>query len=355
MIDYVKGFVVKFANDWVTNLAAMLAYNLLMSLFPIILALLSIVGFVVHDHRQQEDLINQVLVIFPADARTTINLNQMLSTVHHNAGFLFALSLVAFLWIGGNLFGTMENAFGVIYRIKGRDLFRQKIMCLGMIFIFAVLVPAMIVASSLLEFASGPHDPLWRIVPPEVQHLGSIVGLLGPITGFVAAFVLFFTIYLIVPNVVIDPHLAWRGALVAAALLELANLIFPYYVDRFINTKEYGVTLAFAIVLMIWFWFFGIILLLGAEINAYVLGHRALPEDLAGSLHKLEAGDRRAAELPFHRAHRLQASGRMRPTLLRLARQALPADRARPAWPAHQRGGRDETRRGGSHGGSHRT
>src|SRR5579859_6553298 len=107
MTDYVKGFVVKFANDWVTNLAAMIAYNLLMSLFPIILALLSLAGFVIHDHWQQEQLIGQVSAILPPGAHHAIDLETMLHVARKNAGFLFVLSMVGFLWIGGNLFGTM--------------------------------------------------------------------------------------------------------------------------------------------------------------------------------------------------------------------------------------------------------
>jgi hypothetical protein len=86
-------------------------------------------------------------------------------------------------------------------------------------------------------------------------------------------FVLFAAIYTIVPNVPIRWRYAWRGALFGAVAMAIVNNLFPFYTAHFLGTKQYGTAaLATSIVLVTWFWFFSLILLIGAQINALTMG-----------------------------------------------------------------------------------
>jgi hypothetical protein len=101
----------------------------------------------------------------------------------------------------------------------------------------------------------------------------------------VALFVLFMAIYIIVPNIPISWRYAWRGGVVAAVVMTLVNNLFPYYTAHFLNTKEYGTAaLATSIVVIIWFWFFALILLVGAQVNSLSMGLGYWKHDLTRTL-----------------------------------------------------------------------
>jgi uncharacterized BrkB/YihY/UPF0761 family membrane protein len=82
---------------------------------------------------------------------------------------------------------------------------------------------------------------------------------------------------------------SWRGAVVAAALLLLYEVFFPWYQEHFVHVDNYGSIGAFAIVILLFFYYLGVILLLGAEINSWAAGQRETAADLPGMLHAIQA------------------------------------------------------------------
>jgi hypothetical protein len=104
--------------------------------------------------------------------------------------------------------------------------------------------------------------------------------LVGTLGGLLAAFIFFITIYIVVPNQRISLHNSWLGALVSAIALELfITIVFPFYTVYFM--KNYVGQAGFVIVLLVFFYYFAVILILGAEINAFFLEKvRPLPNDL---------------------------------------------------------------------------
>jgi hypothetical protein len=107
----------------------------------------------------------------------------------------------------------------------------------------------------------------------------------GVAVSVVSLFVLFLAIYTIVPNVPIHWRFAWRGALAAALAMFVVNTAFPTYTAHFVNTKQYGAAaIAGALVLIIWFWFFSVVLLVGAQINSLAMGIGPWRHDLSTEL-----------------------------------------------------------------------
>ena len=86
--------------------------------------------------------------------------------------------------------------------------------------------------------------------------------------------------YLVVPNQRISFRDSWVGALLAAVVVQAYLQLFPFYATHFLS--GYTGTVGFAIIFVFFFYFFAVILLAGAEINAfYAQGKRALPDNLA--------------------------------------------------------------------------
>jgi len=105
--------------------------------------------------------------------------------------------------------------------------------------------------------------------------------LTGALGGLLAAFIFFITIYIVVPNQRISLRNSWLGAFISAIALELfISIIFPLYTTRFMG--NYTGQAGFAVILLVFFYYFAVILILGAEINAFFLEKvRPLPNDLA--------------------------------------------------------------------------
>src|SRR5207248_10290240 len=117
----IKLFALKFFNDWSMNLASMLAYNLITTIFPILLLILSIAGMVLHALflTHLGDLSAAISSGLPLPLRGYIDVNGLLRSLIEITGPLAVVSLVTLLWIGSNLFTNMENAFSIIFRTPG--------------------------------------------------------------------------------------------------------------------------------------------------------------------------------------------------------------------------------------------
>lgn len=253
-------FWLKFLNDWAFNFASGLAYHLLMAMFPIVVAVAAVLGFVEGglNAASQAKLISYMSSIFPSVLGKDI-LAPALLFLRQDAGFLSVVAIVLALYSGSRLFSTMEDCFAIVYHTPSRSLWRQNAMALVMLLVFIVLIPVMLLASS--------------------------IGLGGVLGGLIASLILFQAIYMIVPNQKISLRKSWRGTLVASVALQIYVVLFPLYIRHFLGS--YTGNTGFAIILLLFFFYFALILLIGAEVNAfYAEGVRAKPYNLAALVHQ---------------------------------------------------------------------
>jgi membrane protein len=267
-----KGYAVrlwnKFNHDWTMNLVAMVSYNVLTSFFPLVLALITLLAFLPSVLGSPHDVAQQINTILPSNIRGQVNVEQLMKSVNGRSGLLSIVSVGGLLWGGSNVFGAIENAFAVIFRVKTRGFVSQKLMSVVMILIFTILLPLSFASTFLTGAAS---TTLGKILPAFLSGPYAVGLAFG--TTIISLAMLFLAIYVIVPNVPIHWRYAWRGALVAAIGMTIVNNVFPYYAARFLSTNQYGAAaLATAIVIITWFWFFSLLLLIGAQINALSMG-----------------------------------------------------------------------------------
>ena len=280
-MNIVKIFAEKFAKDWSTNLAAMLAYGLITAIFPVLLAILSLAGIVLNNlsPRSLTELAARISAQLPANLRSVVDARLLLDSLIHITGPLAVISLVALLWAGSNLFGAMENAFSIVFRTDNRNFVAQKLMSVGMVVFLAVLLPLSLAASSLVTAGSSAFG---AVLP---RPFGVVLGVVGPLTSLGILWVLFVVIYIVVPNITVPFRAAWRGALTAALLSSVFNLLFPLYFKLFLTgNAKYGAAAATALVLVVWLWFFALITMIGAQVNAVAMGIKPTRYDLARTL-----------------------------------------------------------------------
>ncbi|GAC1469571.1 MAG: hypothetical protein PVSMB2_38190 [Ktedonobacteraceae bacterium] len=287
----VRGFLVKLNNDWILNLACIIAYNMLMAMLPIALALVAILSLFLGDPSIRTTVVHQITALFPGLAGQQNALELASKQLSQASGVIGSIAIVVGIFFGSFLFLVTEGCLDIVYRVRQRPPVRQFIMAFGMLIAFVLLIPIMVFASAAptIVFSSLTKLPLLSSIPGSSFIFISLGGILG---GFLTAFLLIELIYIIVPNQRISWKNSWRGAALAALATELFLALFPFIASHFFS--GYAGPLGFAVILLLFFYYFALIILLGAEINAFFFeGVRPIPNDIvtfvstmAGKLNK---------------------------------------------------------------------
>src|SRR6267378_5857642 len=196
LTDSVPGRVIrKFLEDQAPNWAALIAWNALLALFPIVLFAASLLGFALRFFGEANDAVYKTIFsVIPNDSGQQTEVIKAVSGVKSQSGVLFIVGLVGLLWGGSALFGAMEQAFARIYHTKPRDFIPQKLVSFGMVFLFTVLVGIAVATSAILPALKHLPD-----IPTFLYSDGAGI-ILQMIVGIAAGFMLFASIYYVIPN-----------------------------------------------------------------------------------------------------------------------------------------------------------
>jgi membrane protein len=263
LMDSVPGRVVrKSLEDQAPNWAALIAWNTLFAMFPIVIFAASLLGFALRLFGKANTIV--YTTIFSALPGDQTELVKAVSGVKSQSGLLFVVGLVGLLWGGSALFGAIEQAFAVIYHTKPRDFIWQKLIAFGMVFLFTILMGIAVATSAFL--------PALKHIPniPEFLYSGAAAFILQVIVGTTAGFLLFGTIYYVIPNRRQKFRKVIPGALLAGVLFELVTLVFPLYLELNKGINQYGKTFGLFFVLMTFFFFIGLITMIGVEVNSVI-------------------------------------------------------------------------------------
>ncbi|HKR98372.1 MAG TPA: YihY/virulence factor BrkB family protein [Candidatus Dormibacteraeota bacterium] len=235
-----------YASSQAGNYASGLAFTAFVSMFPLMLGLLAVVGFAIGDPGTELRFEVALLSFFPGDAGGA--LHSTLSGIHRYAGLFGAVGVIGLFWSGSSLFTGMEWALGRMVGARQRDFLRQRAMCLVMTVAFALVVICVVGINAALALAGG-------------------AALLGAVAGAVVWTAFMLGVYRAVPNRTHRVTQAWRGAVVAGVLMELLTLLWSLYSRLAGNFNSYGKAFSLFFLLAAWLYFWAQFTLLGAVIN----------------------------------------------------------------------------------------
>ncbi len=196
----------------------------------------------------------------------------------------------------------LEGCFGIIYHVRQRPFIKQNLMAFGMLLLFIILIPIMAVAGSLPSFITGLLSSIGIGKSPVTNILYPILGI---VVALFVAWILFEAIFMVVPNQKISFKHSWLGALVAAVLLEIFVVLFPLYIAHFLT--GYAASISSVIIILIFFYYFGVILFLGAEVNAVFSEHINSPSTNLVSMVVIMAGQEKEQQEAM--SHKPAATG----------------------------------------------
>jgi membrane protein len=282
-------FWTKINNDWIFNWSAALAYTLITSIVPIFLVILAVGGFILGaiSPVSLAALERTLASGLPGGAEgaggqiVSVALHQL----NRSAGVFLLIGIVGAIIAGSGLFLSLESVFGIVFRLNNRDPIPQRLMAIGMVLLYVVLVPIVVIAS----VAPGALRMALHI---NSQNEGGnfFIEVLGLLIAFATAYLFFGVIYFVVPNRRMKLGEIWAGTLLSAVLLLLYELAFPIYSSLFLR-DNYGSIVGVVIVLLIFFYYLAFILMLGAEVISLALGLRPTTRPLGALLQELQAHD----------------------------------------------------------------
>ena len=258
----VAAFYRKAYEENVTGLSGMVAYNLLLSVFPLALLALFIAGHVLESRELEHSIFQDLKRLFPSAADRT--LTSALDRIRDSSTGLGVLALLSSIWIGSSFWGALDTAFCRIYHVDCRSWLEQKrfalLMLVVVLLFFAATVSVPTLQSLLL---SGASD-----LPFGLDNVPGVIYGLTLVAGLVLLFGILCLIYSTVPNRRVPWRAVWPGAVGATLAIGIVDYAFPAYLTNISTIARVGTTFVFVLIALVWFYALAIILLGGAVVNA---------------------------------------------------------------------------------------
>jgi membrane protein len=267
LLATLKRTATEFSEDNLTDWAAALTYYGLLSLFPALIAMVSLIGIFGDPKTTTSSLTEIITEIGPSSAAETFSgpIESIVSN-QRAAGFAFVFGLAVALWSASAYVGAFMRASNVIYETpEGRPFWKlrplQIAVTLAMIVMMALLAVGLVLTGPVVEAVASPIGlsstavDVWNIAKWPVMA---------------AIFLLMVAVlYYASPNVKLRGF-KWvsLGSVVAIVVWIVASAAFAFYVANFGSyDKTYG-TLGGLVALLVWFWISNLAILFGHQLNA---------------------------------------------------------------------------------------
>ena len=252
-------------SDEILGRAAQLAYYLVLALFPALLFLTAVLGILPLDEIMPE-LFEYLGEIMPADALSILQ-RYLRQVVEGSGTGILSLGVLGALWASSSGITSIMDAMNAVYDVEDtRPFWKARLIAIAMTIGLAGFI---IVADVLVLY--GEHIGRWIA---DLVGLGWLfvmtwVLLQWPVVVMLMLFAVG-VIYYVSPCIEQDWRWVTPGSLFAVLTWLAVSLGFKYYVEHFGNYNAAYGSIGGVIILMLWFYLSGAVLLVGGEINAEI-------------------------------------------------------------------------------------
>lgn len=253
----------RYLEDRVGDLAAQLAYYLLLSLFPFLLLAVTLMGYLPYSSR---DVLEMIHPYAPPSTYDLIRSNLGIILDEKN-GKILSFSLIATLYLASQVFHSIIRILNNAYHVKYERPFWKQII-VGFILMFGILFGLVITLFvSVFGDLIGKTFFTWFGATKVFLEVWSLLRWLIVSTML---FFIFLILYVLAPHTKVGFRNAFPGALAATLGWQIISYGFSLYVSSFANyTVVYG-NLGALMILLGWFYLSAMILILGGMLNAAI-------------------------------------------------------------------------------------
>lgn len=259
---WLRAFWQRAYRENVTGLSAMVAYNLMLAVFPFALLVLFVFGQVLKIGGVETSVLNDLQRLFPNVEQGT--LTDVLSRIESNSTTFGIAAFAGSLWIGASFWGAMDTAFCRIYHVECRGWVEQKRFSFVMLAVVILFIAASIFLPAFESAVVSSTDRL----PFGLSHFKAIDTALLLAATLLIIFLICAVIFWAVPKGHMPWRAVWPGALFVTVTAGLANWLFPIYLTNISSLSHLGSTLGFILIALLWFYVLSLALMAGAVINS---------------------------------------------------------------------------------------
>lgn len=256
--------VKEFIDDEMSTYASALAYQMLFSLFPFILFLIALIGFL-HLPDFFSWLRLQSELVLPPQALEQVN--PVIDQLQQSKGGLLSVGIVIALWTASAGVRLMMSAMNAAYDVvEGRPIWKR----LPLSILYTIGLAGMLLAAAAL-MVLGPQVMSW--LAGQVGLEAFVVTLWTILRWPVIVLLMMVAVavmYYVMPDVEQKFRFITPGSVLAVVVWIAASLGFAFYVKTFADYNAMYGSIGAIIVLLLYFYISAAVLLLGAEMNAVI-------------------------------------------------------------------------------------
>ncbi len=266
---YLKGIFIRFHEDDLLFMASGLSFDGILCTIPLLLLLTSILGiFLSSSYLAFQQLDELLKAAFPTDPyNQTINatIRHVLSDIMEYKTSFGIIGMAVLAWTATFLFSGARSILNKIYRFKST---KHVLLTILEDFLWVTLVGVLFIITSIFPWLMSIARALLAEAPAlgKIQF-GQVLEFLPAIVTSILTFIMFFILYLFIPDGKIDTRTAVVSALTTTILWVGAGRVFSWYLATFHSfTKLYG-TYAFLLVFIVWIYYSSVVFITGAVIG----------------------------------------------------------------------------------------
>ncbi|MEZ5078768.1 MAG: YihY/virulence factor BrkB family protein [Solirubrobacterales bacterium] len=259
---WLRAFWQRAYTENVTGLAAMVAYNLMLAIFPFSLLILFISGQVLKIEGVESSVLSDLQRLFPNTEAET--LSNALRQIENNATTIGIAAFFGSLWIGASFWGAMDTAFCRIYHVECRGWVEQKRFAFAMLGVVVLFIAASIFVPTIESTLLSSTDRL----PLGLSDIRAIDTLLLLAGALLATFLICSVIFWAVPKGHMPWRAVWPGSAFVTIAAGVANWLFPIYLTNVSSLSRFGSTVGFILIALLWLYVLSLALMIGAVINS---------------------------------------------------------------------------------------
>jgi YihY family inner membrane protein len=259
---YLAAFYRKAYQDNITGLSGMVAYNLLLSVFPLALLALFIAGRVLESGELERSVLQDLRQLFPTATDRT--LTRALDRVRDSSTGFGVVALVSSVWIGSSFWGALDTAFCRIYHVRCRGWVEQKRFALAMLLVVLLFMAATVMVPAVQSLLVSSAEDL----PFGLSEVEELIYGATLVAGLLLLFGILCIVYWSVPNALVPWRGIWPGAASATLAIGVVDYAFPLYLGSISTIARFGTTFVFVLIVLVWFYVIAIVMLGGAIVNA---------------------------------------------------------------------------------------
>lgn len=269
---FLKEIQDRYFQDRIYDQSAQLAYYFLLSLFPFLYVVFTVLGYLPFS----SDMVLEMIRPYAPESTYRLLQENLQVILDQQSGGVLSVSIIATIYLANMMFQSVIRILNHAYKVKENRPFWRDLL-LGMVLMTGLLLAIVVsLALSLYGHAIGEQVFLLFSVTPYFQMIWTWIRWL---LSSIFLWLMFLILYQFTPNTKVSFWQAFPGSLFATLGWQLSSLLFSYYVSFGNYSVIYG-NLSAIITLLGWFYLSAMILILGGVINAVICNLSAEKEKI---------------------------------------------------------------------------